>query len=514
MDNIFDTNKFIEKNYKNLSYLDEYFGSLLLMIVFGILVGLVFLYSFLSQYKTEIQQNWQTEKCKLGIIPFAGLINAPEGEDWIQYTSDNFQNCLYNVQASIAGDALMPVTFITNLISKTVKELSDALQSIREMMYKVRSSIKDFTQSVMARILNIMIPLQRIMIAMKNFMAQGQGVLTSGLYMSMGSYNTLQSLTGAIVEFIIIILIILAAIIVALWIVPFTWGFAAAMTVVFLSISIPIAIIATFMAEYLHVTPSMGIPTVKCFDEDTEIILKNNKPVKIKDLNEGDILMNGDIITAVIQITSKNSTMYKLNNIIVSDSHLVYYKNDIIKVSSHPNAFKIKNYNKPFLYCLNTSSKEIYLNNTVFLDWDDMNHKNFEKIKKILKTYKKDTLNYFFDGGFREDTKIITKNKGEIQIKDIQIGDVLDEKGNFVYGIVKINIGDRDSYEEIHLGNNEKINYIGILNNICPFKLNIKTFNIQNNYKYYHILTTKGNFYIQNILFYDYNSGVNLLLDK
>ena len=461
MDNIFETNKFIEKNYKNLSYLDEYFGSLLMMIVFGILVGLVFLYSFLSQYKTEIQQNWQTEKCKLSIIPFAGLINTPEGEDWVQYTSDNFQNCLYNVQSSIAGNAFMPITFITNLIAKTVGDLFNALQAIRQMMYKVRGSIKDYTKNVMARLLNIMIPLQRIMIAMKNFMAQAQGVLTSGLYMGLGSYMTLQSLTGAIVEFIIIILLILVAIIIALWILPFTWGFAAVMTVVFLSIAIPVA-----------------------------------------------------IITAIIKVTSKNSTMYKLNNIMVSDSHLVHYKNQIIKVSQHPNAFKIKEYTKPFLYCINTSSKEIYLNNTRFLDWDDMNFFNFEKIKKVLKTYKTETLHYFFDGGFREDTIIKTINRGKINIKDIEIGDILDENENRVYGIVKINISKRDSYEEIHLGNNENIKYIGILNNISPFKIKTSSFNIENQYKFYHILTTKGNFYVQNILFYDYNSGVNLLLDK
>jgi hypothetical protein len=514
MDNIFETNKFIEKNYKNLSYLDEYFGSLLMMIVFGILVGLVFLYSFLSQYKTEIQQNWQTEKCKLSIIPFAGLINTPEGEDWVQYTSDNFQNCLYNVQSSIAGNAFMPITFITNLIAKTVGDLFNALQAIRQMMYKVRGSIKDYTKNVMARLLNIMIPLQRIMIAMKNFMAQAQGVLTSGLYMGLGSYMTLQSLTGAIVEFIIIILLILVAIIIALWILPFTWGFAAVMTVVFLSIAIPVAIIVAFMAEYLHVTPSTGIPTVKCFDEDTELLLKNNKSIKIKEINEGDILMNGDVITAIIKVTSKNSTMYKLNNIMVSDSHLVHYKNQIIKVSQHPNAFKIKEYTKPFLYCINTSSKEIYLNNTRFLDWDDMNFFNFEKIKKVLKTFKTETLHYFFDGGFREDTIIKTINRGKINIKDIEIGDILDENENRVYGIVKINISKRDSYEEIHLGNNENIKYIGILNNISPFKIKTSSFNIENQYKFYHILTTKGNFYVQNILFYDYNSGVNLLLDK
>ena len=45
------------------------------------------------------------------------------------------------------------------------------------------------------------------------------------------------------------ILFILIGLIIPLWIVPFTWGFAAFMTAVFISIAIPLSVIAIMMNQ-------------------------------------------------------------------------------------------------------------------------------------------------------------------------------------------------------------------------------------------------------------------------
>jgi hypothetical protein len=74
---------------------------------------------------------------------------------------------------------------------------------------------------------------------------------------------------GAIAQLIVTILIALAVMIAALWIVPFTWGAAAANTAIFLAISIPMALILTFMTKVLKVQSNLKIPKIKCFDKDT-----------------------------------------------------------------------------------------------------------------------------------------------------------------------------------------------------------------------------------------------------
>ena len=78
-------------------------------------------------------------------------------------------------------------------------------------------------------------------------------------------------------------------------------------------------------------------------------------------------MKNNNRVTAKIKIDTFGSTMYCLNDVIVSDSHLVRipelngYK--WIRVSQHPEAIKLDTYNEPYLYCLSTKKKEIEINN-------------------------------------------------------------------------------------------------------------------------------------------------------
>mgnify|MGYP001158126922 CR=1 FL=1 len=84
---------------------------------------------------------------------------------------------------------------------------------------------------------------------------------------------------------------------------------------------------------------------------------------------------------SVTKEASKNSKKYvrqlkkssPQNTVIVSGTHLVYYKNKFIFVSQHPDAIKT-NIKTDFLYCLITSNHLIPIQNIIFHDWED-NHK-------------------------------------------------------------------------------------------------------------------------------------------
>ena len=56
-----------------------------------------------------------------------------------------------------------------------------------------------------------------------------------------------------------------------MWILPFTWPAAAAMTALFVAVAVPLAIIAISLGDVLHITSSKNIPGKPgCFDEDTK----------------------------------------------------------------------------------------------------------------------------------------------------------------------------------------------------------------------------------------------------
>ena len=48
---------------------------------------------------------------------------------------------------------------------------------------------------------------------------------------------------------------------------------------------------------------------------------------KIIDIQVGDVLMDNNEVTACFKLITRGSVMYKLGNVIVSDSHIVNYNN-------------------------------------------------------------------------------------------------------------------------------------------------------------------------------------------
>ena len=135
---------------------------------------------------------------------------------------------------------------------------------------------------------------------------------------------------------------------------------------------------------------------------------------------------------------------------------------------------------------------------------------------------KNSDIHKYLDGGFHEDTTLTLKNGDTKKIKNIYIGDIL-ENGEKVYGIVEIdgvNLIEQASY---NLAKNCYING-GCNLNICDktqkftstLDLDDKHKKIKTNHntKLYHLLTNTKTFYVNGFHFYDYNSCIDLFLEK
>ena len=431
--NINDTAKFINNTYDPLSYFDLYGNSVIIFILMTLFVFLVYTYCKIMQTRESIADDWLNQRCKPEIMPFAVFITHPEGTTAFQYTSDNFQYCVQDILKNVTGYAVQPFEFMIQSLTKVFSKFSDSIQNTREATNNLRNGITKFAEDVLSRILNVLIPIQTMFIALSDTFQKIQGVMTGGLYTMLGSYLTLQSLMGAILELIIKILVALVIIIVGLWVLPFTWPAAASMTAVFLAISVPLAIIIYFMTEVLQIKSS-AIPRLRCFDKNTLFVLKDGTNKYIKDIQINDILHDDSVVTAKVKVTSKGLDMYRLNAIIVSESHIVKCDGKWIPVKEHPLAIKIDKYDEPYLYCLNTSTKVIVLNNIIFTDWDEVYDDNLDFLYRYLSSK---NIAETIDSGLDEETKIKMKN-GYKCLKDIKIGDILSTNG-IVYGTVRLN---------------------------------------------------------------------------
>jgi uncharacterized protein YkvS len=162
-------------------------------------------------------------------------------------------------------------------------------------------------------------------------------------------------------------------------------------------------------------------------------------------------------------------------------------------------------YDKPFLYCFNTTSKIIQVGNYVFSDWDEMILDNSFCKKSVS----------VIVGGFQATTLIKMKNGFKKRIRNIKIGDIL-EKGEKVTGVVETVIGD---HYLLDLGIHGKINAGGnlsFLSHLDKKKNKIKN-KVEKPYqekKLFHLLTDTQTFHIKKVIFYDYNACLDRILEK
>jgi len=532
----------LKKIYDNLTYFDQYGLSLIVFIIITIIVGLTIGACIALANVQQIQQDWPNQRCKPYIIPIAGFINKPPDMSYEDYTSQNFNYCAQTILQNISGFALEPITFATSALTGIVNTTEEAINDIRAMTNKVRTYFANVSEEIMGRLLNIMVPLQQIIISFKDFIAKVQGTMTAGLFTTFGAFLSLQSLLGVIVNFIVNILIALAVMIAIFWIFPFTWGTAITSTAIFVAISIPLAILLTFMTDVLGVNTGLTIPTVKCFDKNTQFGMHDGSTKSIVDLQVGEKTLENGLITAKFIVETNNSVMYDLNGVIVSDSHIVNYNDKWIRVDEHPLSKKIEDYTEPYLYCINTEKKVISLAGIIFTDWDEIYDEDLKKIKNVkIESVKQkyngnincnstettnSDIHKYLDGGFNKNTQVKLKNGDYKKIKHVSIGDIL-ENGEKVYGIVELDGQNLIEQSIYNLGKNKYIDG-GVNLNICDKNVSftstldldinnkskkIKKLNEMDN-KLYHLLTDKKVFSINGTQFYDYNSCIDLFLEK
>ncbi len=534
----------VNKMYKDLSYFDQYGGSVFLFILLILIMFVVLSYSMVMKNIQPIKDNWAKERCKANVIPFAGLINAPEGTSATEFAQQNFTYCMQDILKSITGFATQPLTYLTYAINLVYQEIASALNAIRSLLSNIRTNIGSITQEIMGRILNVTVPIRKMLIAFNDMGQKVIGILTSGLYTSLGTYYALKAFLGALVQIIIIILVASVAIIIGLWL-SFAWPAAIAGTVLFVTIAIICAIVIAFLKNVLHVNGGFKIPgppkkpKIKiCFDKDTTLKMVDGSVKKISEINVGDKLWNYsddinkiNIVTAKLKLNAKHTKMYRLGNVIVSGTHRVKHNGKWIFVSKHPDRVVIQKYTEPVIYCLNTSSKEIIIDDFVFSDWDEVTEEVFDIINQFVglnfpnKVLQKEEIHKFFDRGFSEYT-MLRLNDGSLKsIKSIQLGDVL-KNGEKVYGLVEIyGKNEFDEKEKTRSssissdGSNSYLENDELMSSRSRSRSRSSLDSIQNSdfskdNKLYHLLTDTKTFYVGQIFMKDYNSLIDHVLEK
>ena len=511
--------------YDDVGFSDKYGGSIIITGVTIIVFFLLVSYFNIMINLEPIKKDWVNQRCTPGILPFAGLINPPPGVSAFQYTSDNFTQCTQNILQQVTGVFLLPINFFVQAINGIFNMVNEALNTIREMLNMIRVKVRTIGEDVMGKILNIMIPIQKMFMSINDLFGKIQGILASGLFTALGTYYTMKSAIGAFYEFVVILLFALAAVVIAFWMIPFTWGIAITMTVVFIAIAIPLGMIGEALRSAFNLSLP-GMPSKPgCFSKNT-VIQTLKGPVLIENLKIGTILDDNSVVTAIMKVNANGHDMYNLSNIIVSGEHKIIHKKKLKPVSEHPKSIKISGFKEPIIYCFSTNTKFIRLNNITFTDWDEITPQDIEELRincksHISNKYIKTTsfIHKNLEGGLYKKTPVELYDGSFKHISEVGLMDKL-KNGELVMGVVEVNGRDIRQYSyyfnkniQIRGGPNLQIydENLGILHTLDS---QINKVRVKKSNKLYHLITNTGRFNINGYTFYDYNGALDSFLAR
>ena len=108
----------------------------------------------------------------------------------------------------------------------------------------------------------------------------------------------------------------------------------------------------------------------RCFSPETEVQLKNGTTRQMKNLELGDVLINGSIVEATMKIKNQSDPYYKIGDIHVTGSHYVKDGNVYKQVRNFSKAEPTDKVDK-VVCCLVTSDHKIPVGDFMFWDWED-----------------------------------------------------------------------------------------------------------------------------------------------
>lgn len=179
--------------YNNRGYLDIHAMDVLITICIFLVTIAITGYVNYQSMLMAIRADWDVYRCNPLVMPFTGTVMPVEGKSNSSITMENFQYCLKRDTAISLSIATMPLEFLMY----TTVEFLDGLQEGVNMSMNITQWILNKVLAERDKIFNqlkrVVVPLQEILIYIRDSIAKGNAVMTTSLYVVMNMYNLIIS---------------------------------------------------------------------------------------------------------------------------------------------------------------------------------------------------------------------------------------------------------------------------------------------------------------------------------
>jgi hypothetical protein len=389
-------------------------GNVVLGIAIMLIWGAAVSYYFVMAHAADIRANWAVKKCDPRVMPFAGIINAPDGQTGGEFTAANFSECLTETGKLIAADAIAPAQHLVSGLGDTANGLGGAMQHARNAVNDMRHATQTITDTVTTRTYNTALPLVSTGINTKSGLNKAQAVAGTGLFAAQGGLLMASTFVGATQEFLLKMALMFIATGTSLLAIPFCLGCPVGIPL----IALGLAVFAVCIAVLIVVGPEIpGAGMSSCFPGNT-IVITTEGPKKMCDLVVGDVLVDGGAITSTFIASSAFIEMFIIRGVSVSSTHLVQKNSGVFcRAEDHPEAVYDGMHLEPTIFCINTSTGEFKIGDVTFRDWDEWTEEKCQSITGSRELRPP-------AAGLGGEITVLTA-EGSKKMKDVVVGDVL-----------------------------------------------------------------------------------------
>jgi len=343
-------------------------GKILLITLVFLTIHIVVLY---DKIKLFLLDNWSEYRSHPLVIPFAGFIKQEEGKTALESSANNFKMVIANMVSSLLKILMIPVYPILQLLLNLFNTIKGVLNGLRSQINVMRNFMFKLFEKMYIRLQNGMAALTFYFLKLREGLKRSYGLFNLVIGTVEHSFMFFESLVkGPVGQFGQIVGDV---------------GHAAAIFT---------------LGPFGQTSWEKAV----CFNPNTLVTLNNGYMRTMNDIKVGDILVDDNTVIAKIECQYPPRYIYSLYGIEVTRSHFVYYNNNWIRVSEHPDIVCIP-YTFDKVICLVTQTGTININNILFKDYLEIHDITINKnIDKMIE----DFLNYTIDSEYTTSNDLLS----------------------------------------------------------------------------------------------------------
>lgn len=389
-----------------------------LIAVTLLLIG-CFAYLLASVQLAEIRRDWNDRRCEPLVMMIAHMIPTKPDPN---FASDNFMFCMRGLMKASLSVFTGPMLAVFGEQVEATGPIANSMNTLRASAASLFGPLNTIIGALWKKSMTAMYQGIRIFGRIHDAMERVFGIVIATLFAGMASFQGIQNTIGFIIQVCIAILVILVALVIILWFVM--WPV------------IPVVLTAIgVISTTVYGANVSGMAGSFCVAPDTEVKTADGWK-KVNELKPGDPLHSGRVEGVLRVVTGPETQCVRLNGVVLSVSHLVWYENAWRPAGECAGATPTDT--PAELFCLNTTDRTWMCRGLdasaqlLLRDWEELPVSDSSKIDHDWDTmiYKllnpKTTRVHLPQGGrglLGPDTVLYEETHGTIQIRDVHLGD-------------------------------------------------------------------------------------------